>query len=99
MDGRYTCAMAEKDMLEKDAKKGVTKTEEELAEFRKLFLECQQAIKSKQLQPTMRTQYMRVAYQIPFQPTVRISLDTNLCMIMENPAGALSCKEAKRWCK
>ena len=33
--------------------------------------------------PTMRTQYMRVAFQIPFDATVRVSLDTNLCMISE----------------
>lgn len=31
----------------------------------------------------MRTQYMRVAFQIPFDATVRVSLDTNLCMISE----------------
>ena len=30
-----------------------------------------QAINSKQLIPTMRTQYMRVAFQIPFDATVR----------------------------
>ena len=38
---------------------------------------------SKQLVPTMRTQCMRTAFQIPFDATVRISLDTNLCMISE----------------
>lgn len=31
----------------------------------------------------MRTQYMRTAFQIPFDATVRVSLDTNLCMISE----------------
>lgn len=46
-------------------------------------LQVVQAINSKQLFPTMRTQYMRTAFQIPFDATVRISLDTNLCMISE----------------
>jgi VTC domain/Domain of unknown function (DUF202) len=40
-------------------------------------------IASKQLVPTMRTQCMRTAFQIPFDATVRVSLDTNLCMISE----------------
>ena len=40
---------------------------------------------------------MRVAYQIPFTPTVRISLDTNLCMIRENALGRPSCTQTQRW--
>lgn len=48
-----------------------------------LVSEITQVIQSKQLVPTMRTQYMRTAFQIPFDATVRISLDTNLCMISE----------------
>jgi uncharacterized membrane protein YidH (DUF202 family) len=31
----------------------------------------------------MRTQCMRTAFQIPFDATVRVSLDTNLCLISE----------------
>ena len=41
----------------------------------------------------IRTQYNRAAFQVPFDATVRISLDTNLAMIKENtdaqPAGLL----------
>ena len=51
---------------------------------------------SKQLRPMVRTQYMRTAFQIPFDATVRISLDTNLCMIKENPEDAPSCHESGR---
>lgn len=40
---------------------------------------------------------MRVAFQIPFDATVRISLDTNLCMIRENPEHGQTCLEAGRW--
>lgn len=38
---------------------------------------------AKQLRPVIRTQYMRTAFQIPFDATVRISLDTNLAMLKE----------------
>jgi len=48
-----------------------------------LVKEITQVIASKQLVPTMRTQCMRTAFQIPFDATVRVSLDTNLCMISE----------------
>ena len=34
---------------------------------------------------------------MPFDATVRISLDTNLCMIKENPEDGPSCYEAGRW--
>ena len=43
---------------------------------------------SKQLAPMIRTQYMRTAFQIPYDATVRISMDTNLTMIKENADGA-----------
>ena len=46
---------------------------------------------SKQLNPMIRTQYMRTAFQIPFDATVRVSLDTNLTMIKENPDEGPSC--------
>ena len=52
-------------------------------DWEKLVREVTQVIVSKQLVPTMRTQCMRTAFQIPFDATVRVSLDTNLCMITE----------------
>lgn len=51
----------------------------------------QQVVDSKQLNPMIRTQYMRTAFQIPFDATVRVSLDTNLAMIKENPNVGPSC--------
>ncbi|CAN0344071.1 unnamed protein product, partial [Phaeothamnion confervicola] len=45
-------------------------------------------ISTKSLEPTVRTQCMRTAFQIPFDPTVRVSLDTNLCMILDRDPGA-----------
>eukprot|EP00878_Enallax_costatus_P037167 GHUV01041967.1.p1 GENE.GHUV01041967.1~~GHUV01041967.1.p1 ORF type:complete len:392 (+),score=107.62 GHUV01041967.1:183-1358(+) len=40
---------------------------------------------------------MRTAFQIPFDSTVRVSMDTNLCMIKENPDEGPSCTLAGRW--
>ena len=59
------------------------KTPKEADEWETLVREITQVTASKQLVPTMRTQCMRTAFQIPFDATVRVSLDTNLCMISE----------------
>ena len=63
-------------------------------EWETLVDEVLQAINSKQLEPTMRSQYMRTAFQIPFDATVRVSLDTNLCMINERTENVVS---GERW--
>jgi SPX domain protein involved in polyphosphate accumulation len=78
--------------LERMAKKG-TKADV-VAEWRTLVDEVEQAIIHKQLEPTVRTQCMRTAFQIPFDATVRISLDTNLCMINERTENVVS---GERW--
>ena len=44
----------------------------------------------------VRTQYLRTAFQIPFDSTVRVSLDTNLTMIKENPTDGPTCTVAGR---
>ena len=46
-------------------------------------MEVTDAINSCHLLPTIRTQYMRRAFQIPYDTTVRISLDTDATMIKE----------------
>ena len=58
-------------------------SQEEADEWECLVREITQVISSKQLVPVVRTQCMRTAFQIPFDATVRVSLDTNLCMISE----------------
>ncbi len=72
------------------------KSDGEIAKFRKFFVEAQRVVDAKQLRPMIRTQYMRTAFQIPFDSTVRVSLDTNLCMIKENPADGPTCHVAGR---
>ena len=59
------------------------KSQREADEWETLVKEVTQVCASKQLVPTVRTQCMRTAFQIPFDATVRVSLDTNLCMISE----------------
>jgi uncharacterized membrane protein YidH (DUF202 family) len=78
LNDRYPVAEKRKKM---EAKKGATKAE--VDDWELLVNEMTQVVQAKQLVPTMRTQYMRTAFQIPFDATVRISLDTNLCMISE----------------
>eukprot|EP00956_Cyclotella_meneghiniana_P043464 scaffold271512_cov106-Cyclotella_meneghiniana.AAC.1 len=71
----------EQKRAEMKVKKGAT--DAECDDWEQLVREMIQVVQVKQLVPTMRTQYMRTAFQIPFDATVRISLDTNLCMISE----------------
>jgi SPX domain protein involved in polyphosphate accumulation/uncharacterized membrane protein YidH (DUF202 family) len=88
IDGKYDVDEEMKKMRAKG------KSEEQIKEWYGLASEVTQAISSKQLYPTMRTQYMRTAFQIPFDATVRVSLDTNLCMIQERTDEIL---EGQRW--
>ena len=73
----YPIAQKKQEMLDKG------RSQKEADEWELLVSEVTQVIASKQLVPTMRTQCMRTAFQIPFDATVRVSLDTNLCMISE----------------
>ncbi|MEW5316474.1 MAG: hypothetical protein WDW38_007846 [Sanguina aurantia] len=97
LDGDYSLEQALSDMEKSYQKKGKTLSEAERVAYRTLFLEVYQAVDSKQLRPLMRTQYMRTAFQIPFDSSVRISLDTNLCMIKENPEDGPTCAATGRW--
>lgn len=73
------------------------KSEAEISKFISLFDEVQKQVDSKQLEPFVRTIYMRTAFQIPYDSSVRISLDTNLRMMKENPTEGRNCIEAGRW--
>eukprot|EP00899_Mesostigma_viride_P021788 jgi/Mesvir1/29610/Mv21464-RA.3 len=89
--GEYTVEDAERDA------RAAGKSDKDVAKLTKLFTEIYRQIDSKQLFPMLRTQYMRVAFQIPFNPSVRVSLDTNLAMIKENPDDMPSCLASSRW--
>ena len=88
IDGEFD-KFAEMDRMRAQGKSAV-----DIEAWEELVTEVEQAVSSKQLLPTMRTQYMRTAFQIPFDPTVRVSLDTNLTMIQERVADTQS---GRRW--
>lgn len=73
------------------------KTEAQIDAWRDLAEEIYQTITSKQLVPTMRTQCYRTAFQIPFDATVRISIDTNLAMVAERTDEAVQVASTGKW--
>lgn len=62
-----------------------------------LFEDLKKLVDSKQLKPVLRSQYMRTYFQIPFDGTVRIKMDTNISMMKENPEDGPSCISVGRW--
>jgi uncharacterized membrane protein YidH (DUF202 family) len=91
LEGRYTVEDKLREMKAKN------KPQADMDNVQRLFTEIYSQIDSKQLRPCMRTRYNRTAYQIPFDATVRISLDTNLTMLTENPKVGPSCATSGRW--
>lgn len=57
---------------------------EEKEHLRILFNEVTTAIKNQKLFPSVRTYYKRIAFQLPGDATVRISLDSDLVMVDES---------------
>ena len=53
-------------------------------EFQKTVDDIQTFIKDNELQPILRANYTRTAFQIPGDDRVRISMDTNLALIRED---------------
>lgn len=56
----------------------------EVDEFKKSVSDISNLIKEKDLQPVLRANYTRTAFQIPGDNRVRVSLDTNLALIRED---------------
>lgn len=77
LEGRYSVA----DEKAKMKARGVDA--QQIRDWEQLATEITSAISNKQLRPVMRTQYMRTAFQIPYDATVRVSLDSNLTMIVD----------------
>ena len=101
LQGKHTWEMEKKRLTESHAKKNPDGSKKmsssELEGIRVLFSEVQAAAEAKQLQPTLRTVYMRTAFQVPYDASVRCSLDTSLCMLSENPRDGATCKASNRW--
>lgn len=68
----------------KNVWKEVEKINENKNETYRLYVEIQESIIKKKLRPAVRTFYRRSAFQLPNNSEVRISLDTDLCMIKES---------------
>ncbi|PKY27279.1 SPX-domain-containing protein [Rhizophagus irregularis] len=65
-------------------KEDPSKTDEDIQQFQKLIKDIQDIIKEKNLSPVLRTYYNRMAFQIPGDQHVRISLDTDFYMVRED---------------
>lgn len=60
--------------------------------------ELQSFIKEHDLQPMLRANYTRTAFQIPGDDRIRISLDTNLALIREDSLDSeRPCREPSEW--
>ncbi|KAF2097340.1 SPX-domain-containing protein [Rhizodiscina lignyota] len=71
---------------------------DKVAEFEKSVDEIQSFILDNDLQPVVRANYSRTAFQIPGDDRVRISLDTNLAMIREDAIDAeRPCRDPDDW--
>ncbi|KAF8944458.1 vacuolar transporter chaperone [Haplosporangium gracile] len=60
------------------------KSPAEIEQFQELVKDVQKGIVDMKLRPILRTVYNRTAFQIPGDNRVRLSLDTDLCMIRED---------------
>ncbi|KAJ3097239.1 vacuolar transporter chaperone [Phlyctochytrium planicorne] len=56
----------------------------DIEDMERLGAEVQQLVLSRKLRPMVRTSYNRTAFQLPADARVRISLDTELCMVRED---------------
>ncbi|KAJ1971002.1 hypothetical protein H4R35_005527 [Dimargaris xerosporica] len=91
LKGEYTMDRA----VEKMRARG-TKSEKELEGLATLSSEIQSTIAEKQLHPVIRSFYNRTAFQLPGDARVRISLDTELCMVREDSYDGVQ-RSASNW--
>lgn len=78
--------------MRKDKKKSV----KEIESLEALAREIQYRVISSKLRPVLRSFYNRTAFQLPGDARVRISLDTELCMIREDNFDGLD-RAHKNW--
>jgi uncharacterized membrane protein YidH (DUF202 family) len=72
--------------------------EAEIEEFKKAVDDIQKLIKERDLQPVLRANYTRTAFQIPGDNRVRVSLDTNLALIREDALDIdRPCRDSDDW--
>lgn len=70
----------------------------EAKRFKESVDEIQEFIKSNELQPVMRANYTRTAFQVPGDDRIRISLDTDLAFIREDAIDSgRPCRDPESW--
>jgi uncharacterized membrane protein YidH (DUF202 family) len=74
------------------------KNQAEIDNFKKAVTDIQSYVKEQKLQPMLRANYTRTAFQIPGDDRVRISLDTNLALIREDALDHdRPCRDPEDW--
>jgi uncharacterized membrane protein YidH (DUF202 family) len=74
------------------------KDQEKVDKFKNAVTEIQSFVKDQKLQPVLRANYTRTAFQIPGDDRVRISLDTNLALIREDALDMdRPCRDPEDW--
>lgn len=74
------------------------KNQEDVDQFKKAVTEIQGFVKEQKLQPVLRANYTRTAFQIPGDDRIRISLDTNLALIREDALDMdRPCRDSDDW--
>ncbi|KAF3041592.1 Phosphate metabolism transcription protein [Didymella heteroderae] len=74
------------------------KDQKKIDDLKQAVEDIQGFIKEKDLQPVLRANYTRTAFQIPGNDSVRISLDTNLALIREDALDMdRPCREPDDW--
>jgi hypothetical protein len=74
------------------------KDQEKLDKFKNAVTEIQGFVKDQKLQPVLRANYTRTAFQIPGDDRIRISLDTNLALMREDALDMdRPCRDPEDW--
>jgi uncharacterized membrane protein YidH (DUF202 family) len=74
------------------------KSQKDIDNFKKAVTEIQGFVKEQKLQPVLRANYTRTAFQIPGDDRIRISLDTNLALIREDALDLdRPCRDPEDW--
>ncbi|KAH7073744.1 VTC domain-containing protein [Paraphoma chrysanthemicola] len=74
------------------------KNQEDINQLKDAVKDIQGFIKENKLQPVLRANYTRTAFQIPGDDKVRISLDTNLALIREDALDIdRPCRDPEDW--
>lgn len=73
-------------------------SEEEVAKFKSTVNGIQEFIKERKLQPVVRANYKRTAFQKPTDDRIRISIDTDLAFVREDTLDSRRpCRDPNEW--